>query len=1133
MKRINAYLAIVVLFFSIQIPSVSAMQEQNQPTSSWFSYFAAPLVSFANSIKETFTAVKNYFFPVAIQQPEEQPAQPEKESLPKEIVVQEAPKIKPKIEVPSFIKQPAEEFTDLQLPLLGVSYNCAQKRLDLIFENIQPRYFHSIDSYQYSPQKKYILANKIENTLKIIKKTSTMLIDYSSNTKEIATFKSIKMYEFSPEETKLLFLTSDTSMLQQFALQTPLGTFGTAKPSTKHEEQTGILKKTSDIFTYHIFDLKAQKIINSFENATGVFFNNEDEVTVYFEDSKIEVHKLNTTLLTSLTRHISVPPTQQSQEFYQYSPHENKLVLPLTGTDVTFTDVDTFYFSPQKKYLLLEQNPMSAKASNLIKGINPNFPLVKLVNMQTGEAISNFGTPNMLMNDTTNIITYEFSPEERKILLQTRGQYGCRYILFDIEQNSIIDQPIASAQSVHFKNENEFIIIDAQGKTKDISINVVQETTAEKLFRQFTTTTKKEKFFENTLEEMMYNFKKNIKNNATNTPEKVSVIINEIASNKKKEEAQQQFLTDYRNWTTTTQKTFVNVLFEQYAQESNPIQQQFVSAIFCAPSGYLYDEKSQIRNEITNELNTVKAEIDDTETQELLKVNSIETNEVLLETPIAKSIRAMTFNPPGNFLAVSYQKEPEDTTAPLTIFLKEENNHYEAKDFSVKNSDEIIGLLFLDENMLLTLDNNYKISSIYLTEKQTEHFSKAVALLKNIEKLFKFMEKADVNSPEIFKDLSDKTDQLDNIVAYLPKKNRDFINKQQQLLKTRYEEHYTKIIKDHLLASWTRHKNTIMRVATYFIIPTISAATLPLLQAITTNVSLNTNALLIASFSAIASTAAAELNNRFLKNPIAPPIIGGTLTALTEQINMQQNQTISISFGTSSGILKGAFLSTVAAEVANIIKNEGGAPVLLQKYLREFVQRTSEPLAKNEFTNTALPIIQKYFNNKQISEPLAQIVYVAFESACIGMGMYCMGIGFSDEASVSDALYYNALRGIMQGSINYSITMGTQKTGALYTIPTAHVSSSLVNYMAKGTQLILSPSDAAASIIHATVEATTNLLVDKSGGFTELLKAAGEKLKKSTQERWSGTYNFFSKFTTYMLATEEESENDDVAYGSV
>src|SRR5690606_26762932 len=137
---------------------------------------------------------------------------------------------------------------------------------------------------------------------------------------------------------KLLFLTSDITLWQ---------TFGITAASIKHEEPTGIIKKSGSIFTYHVFDLDSKKIIKSFENATGVSFNNESEITVYFEDKAIEVHSLTTSRFTKITQFIlGSSNTKPAEQKIAYNPHQNELILLQTAPQTTLKNVNKFYFSP-------------------------------------------------------------------------------------------------------------------------------------------------------------------------------------------------------------------------------------------------------------------------------------------------------------------------------------------------------------------------------------------------------------------------------------------------------------------------------------------------------------------------------------------------------------------------------------------------------------------------------------------------------------------------------------------------------------------------------------------------------------------------------------------------------------------
>lgn len=150
-------------------------------------------------------------------------------------------------------------------------------------------------------------------------KTITKVIEPSLSEKELISFKNILMYDFSPQETKLLVLTSDTTLWQ---------TLGITKRSTKHEEPTGIIKKKDDIFTYLIFDLSTNQIIDRFENATNITFNNEAEITIHYEDGTITTQNLPGYRSTT----DSIPPAQ----IVRYNPYEKIITISLEDKDSTF-----------------------------------------------------------------------------------------------------------------------------------------------------------------------------------------------------------------------------------------------------------------------------------------------------------------------------------------------------------------------------------------------------------------------------------------------------------------------------------------------------------------------------------------------------------------------------------------------------------------------------------------------------------------------------------------------------------------------------------------------------------------------------------------------------------------------------
>lgn len=63
-------------------------------------------------------------------------------------------------------------------------------------------------------------------------------------------------------------------------------------------------------------------------------------------------------------------------------------------------------------------------------------------------------------------------------------------------------------------------------------------------------------------------------------------------------------------------------------------------------------------------------------------------------------------------LAISCKKEPQENKDPLFLFTKQEDNSYKQTDISQENINTIIGLLWLDEDVLLVLDDQQNIVNV-------------------------------------------------------------------------------------------------------------------------------------------------------------------------------------------------------------------------------------------------------------------------------------------------------------------------------------------------------------------------------------------------------------------------------------
>lgn len=779
--------SVLFLCTHINMHAMTIQDQDLQPEQqSWFSYITSPIITISNTIKSGFSAIRNYFSrsieTAAVETIKQQFVQqeiPKQKNIEQEkTVTAPEPEVQvPVIEIPEperlpFI--PEEEKKDIPVQHDGVFYDCVNKRLKIVYGGQLPYYFNFVDRYEWSPQKKYISAMQFSFSAKkailqgAYNKTITWLIDPHSDTLETAkkgSFENVKTYRFSPEETKLFILTLETSKLQLI---------GITQPSIEHAEPTGIIPKDDSIFKAKIFDLASNSIIKEFENIVDVAFNNEEEITVYFEDGAVEVHSLKKSFF-GVSLETSTEPLPQK---IKYIPHTEELTLVKTEPQKKIASISEFYFSPQGKYIVAESASLSQALINTLTGNKSIFlPITQLVNVQTGEQIE------LSKKDLINIITYEFSPDETTVLCTIRMNNNmCEYRLFDITKQDVImvESELEKARSVKFKNDNELVVVDQNNNEKIVTIDRVtleeefaasfqkggQEfvgiakevmgvakeavvSVAEKIVQQPLSIVKTGKKFaadtftkvkQKALEKVMpkvTEFSKNIvpertieERKPTEKEEKFfsSVISQAFYEFKKyvdvdKDKADQAIknifallTSEDKEEATEAQETF----FKKYSKYTPEEKQKFISALFVQSNGIFCSPKHECKGVgATSPDKTVNAVIINRE----LRINDISDSSKRVRLgvfPNQKTKHAMLFSKDGKFLAISYKKELPESVAPLYLFIKQNDNTYAQKDISLPGRAEIDGLLFLDNTTLLCVDRELTTTVIDLNKAQSE-----------------------------------------------------------------------------------------------------------------------------------------------------------------------------------------------------------------------------------------------------------------------------------------------------------------------------------------------------------------------------------------------------------------------------
>jgi hypothetical protein len=485
---------------STQKQDTDQTQQQKQASTSWFSRITSSVSSFFSTLISPFTIIKEYFFPsktnsieatppaaasIAPQEPtsveaeKESPpsASQDQATLPLVIVDDRQQKEieEEKIEEERKKEEENEKLYDQLMAqhvkdqiksihpstnIYSIAYSCKEDRLQLTFPKPNFVRMFYVDFYEATPKKNYFFATKFTTSMMQSVGGSTRQQAYrslinpielnqkNSKAQDAPQFENVKMYDFSPNEKRIILLTSDASVWSAA---------GIVKPKTEHDNPTGEINKPGGgIFAYHIYDIASKKEITNIQNALSVSFINDDQIAVYFNDNTSEIQDLGASWFSIFSGSKSPDQEQpQYQPLIKYYPHLSK--LEFTQSNITTEHAIAYHFSPKKNYVIVEKPRDWAKyLYDMANSINQERPLMHLFDVKTGEEKTNFVQFNLLQENTTNIISYTFNEDETQMLLFVKDH--CKFVLFDITKNQIIEQPIQNAQSVYFNEEDKSIL---------------------------------------------------------------------------------------------------------------------------------------------------------------------------------------------------------------------------------------------------------------------------------------------------------------------------------------------------------------------------------------------------------------------------------------------------------------------------------------------------------------------------------------------------------------------------------------------------------------------------------------------------------------------------------------------------
>ena len=385
----------------------------------------------------------------------------------------------------------------------------------------------------------------ISTSLKTIPTTIYKLKTRNHDLKEIVSLNDIIHYEFNNDESLLLV-----------ALTKPVPTLGRSK---LHKRETEI--NNGQIFYYKLIDTKTNDIIKEFENVKTISFAPDNsKLYITYDDNYIEQISLapHTSILAGIatwlksfrkenpkTTFYKKPSSEElkkdSSDFMTLTSlpvriqydfyHKNLELIKPNKTNLKINNqVNSYQLSPNKKYLIVSvPRPVEAKnfiatgtglltatQEDVLKTINPS--IIQLINTTSGKITNLPESP-----DSLAIVTYEFSPDETKLLILqpilANSRKTTQYYLFNTALGEQIpNNDYLPNHTIAFKSDEEVYDIDndnpANPKTTPIKITTTLVEDAKEIVE---TVTKKFEEAKETAKEKFNAFK----NFINSEPEKI------------------------------------------------------------------------------------------------------------------------------------------------------------------------------------------------------------------------------------------------------------------------------------------------------------------------------------------------------------------------------------------------------------------------------------------------------------------------------------------------------------------------------------------------------------------------------------------------------------------------------------
>jgi hypothetical protein len=633
-----------------------------------------------------------------------------------------------------------------------VFYEPKTKKMSLYFvENNQlkdtPISPTQISSYNFSPQKKYLIfqtttlnmvkpaiswteALKIQIYEKITGYKMGEKTDSPTNITKIVNLQTLQevgsfdgdliTYQFSPDET--------TMLISRRHLGKKLSNEGALKLGARPE---------NDTTRYKLFDIASQSTLKTFENIQTIDYTAEDNLIVQYDNEttkKITIQR-SSSIFSRFMSPISektVDTQNISQKITYYDATKELSITLAHGKKITEANVMAYTLSPLKNYLVIQKEQT-----------------LHLLNMKTGKS-------NLI---TTNVITYEFSPDQKETRLVVLGaprEYftgeNTFYSLVDSEKPSASLTTFTVDNTCYFKSPHELIVINKNGtfasynpqtgisyereqqqkrkqitqeihakerakekEQKQLELEQLQQTEREE--KEYLAQAEKrqeeinrqqqelQKYYEESVgivqEPQQPSYFQQIKSyfwptkNVT-VPQPAQPITEEMATNNMKNIDD---ITKIITVLSQDNKDDRDNLLESYNAYDIATKKKFATYFFTKPAGVL-------QNSSTSQYTTgtkYSADI----TTDYLYISDKTTKKIIFTHKLPHDVKTMIFSIDDGYLALSYEDEKG-----IDIFVEQSNTFVLSRSLPLNDFGPIIGLKFItteDYTYLFFIDTTYKM----------------------------------------------------------------------------------------------------------------------------------------------------------------------------------------------------------------------------------------------------------------------------------------------------------------------------------------------------------------------------------------------------------------------------------------